>query len=115
MGVSSGGYMATQLAVAWPERFSGLAVFAAGPWGCAQGALSRAKTQGMETRLGLPDLAELARRYAQYLDNDRVGDPAALAEQRVYLWHGENDDVIDPRLEELLAEQYRDWLADSEA
>ncbi|MCG7601831.1 poly(3-hydroxybutyrate) depolymerase [Halomonas sp. McH1-25] len=114
MGVSSGGYMATQLAVAWPERFSGLASFAAGPWGCAQGALSRAITQCMETRLGLPDLAELERRYAQYLDNGRVGDSAALAEQRVYLWHGGDDEVIDPRLGELLAEQYRDWLTNPE-
>lgn len=42
VGVSSGGYMATQLAVAWPERFHGLGVLAAGPWGCAQGKLSLA-------------------------------------------------------------------------
>ncbi len=28
VGVSSGGYMATQLAVAWPEHFSGLGCWA---------------------------------------------------------------------------------------
>ena len=45
VGVSSGGYMATQLAVAHPALFQGLGVFAAGPWGCAQGELSRAQAE----------------------------------------------------------------------
>lgn len=111
MGVSSGGYMATQLAVAWPERFSGLAVFSAGPWGCAQGSLSRALMQCMQTRLGPPNLDALERRYTSYLNDERVGSPTALAEQRVYLWHGGNDTVVDPLLGDLLAEQYREWLA----
>ena len=115
MGVSSGGYMATQLAVAWPRRFSGLAVFAAGPWGCAQGALALALTQCMDTRLGLPDRDGLQRRYRAYLEEDQVGPRNALAEQRVYLWQGERDEIVDPRLIEVLADQYRDWLADPEA
>ncbi|SHF28982.1 Esterase PHB depolymerase [Modicisalibacter ilicicola DSM 19980] len=115
MGVSSGGYMATQLAVAWPERFSGLAVFAAGPWGCAQGTLALALTQCMNTRLGLPDLATLENRHAAYLEKNQVGSPGALARQRVYLWHGQHDEVVDPRLTELLAEQYREWLETPES
>ncbi|MDN6321207.1 MAG: alpha/beta hydrolase, partial [Halomonas sp.] len=45
VGVSSGGYMATQLVVAWPARFSGVGVLAAGPWSCAQGSLSLALNQ----------------------------------------------------------------------
>nr|WP_298413982.1 PHB depolymerase family esterase [uncultured Halomonas sp.] len=112
MGVSSGGYMATQLAVAWPEQFSGLAVFAAGPWGCAQGALALALTQCMNTRLGLPELDELQDRHDAYLEDDQVGPMDALAKQRVYLWSGEQDSVVDPRLVEVLANQYRTWLAD---
>lgn len=115
MGVSAGGYMATQLAVAWPTRFSGLAVFAAGPWGCAQGSLSRALNQCMNTRLDLPELETLAARHARYQADGRVGAADALAEQRVYLWHGGNDDVVNPRLGDLLAEQYRHWLANPEA
>lgn len=114
MGVSSGGYMATQLAVAWPELFSRLAVFAAGPWGCAQGELSRALGQCMDTRHGLPSPAALNSRYAHYLAEGLVGEPSALAEQRVYLWHGGADNTVDPRLGEQLADQYRDWLTDPE-
>lgn len=115
MGVSSGGYMATQLAVAWPARFPGLAVFAAGPWGCAQGDLSRALNQCMNTRLGLPDREALNQRHARYLADERVGAPQTLARQRVYVWHGQRDTTVDSRLGDLLAEQYRHWLAKPEA
>ena len=34
-GLSSGGYMAVQLAVAYSSMFSGVGVIAAGPYGCA--------------------------------------------------------------------------------
>ncbi|MHB0774749.1 extracellular catalytic domain type 2 short-chain-length polyhydroxyalkanoate depolymerase [Halomonas sp. WWR20] len=112
MGVSSGGYMATQLAVAWPERFSGLAVFAAGPWGCAQGSLRNALNRCMYTRDGLPDLSVLETQRARYQAEGQVGSDAALARQRVFIWHGEQDTTIDPRLGKLLAAQYRAWLTD---
>ncbi|GHB03625.1 extracellular catalytic domain type 2 short-chain-length polyhydroxyalkanoate depolymerase [Modicisalibacter luteus] len=114
MGVSSGGYMATQLAVAWPAWFSGLAVFAAGPWGCAQGTLSQALMRCMQTRFGPPDLESLHQRHADYQHAGRVGTPDELAKQRVYLWHGGQDDVVDPQLGTLLANQYRGWLSDPE-
>ncbi|WP_328732013.1 alpha/beta hydrolase-fold protein [Vreelandella azerica] len=52
VGVSSGGYMALQLAVAWPERFAGVGILAAGPWSCSQGSLSLALNQCMMTRRG---------------------------------------------------------------
>ncbi|GAB2789397.1 PHB depolymerase family esterase [Halomonas shantousis] len=112
MGVSSGGYMATQLAVAWPETFSGLAVFAAGPWHCARGSLHHALNQCMNTRDGLPDLDAIEAQRADYQAQNLVGSDAALAQQRVFIWHGAQDAVIAPRLGELLAEQYRHWLAD---
>src|SRR5690625_7897607 len=50
IGISSGGYMATQLAVAWPQRFTRLAVLAAGPWSCAEGGLGQALGRCMSTR-----------------------------------------------------------------
>jgi len=35
-GISSGGYMATQLQVAYSSRFSGAGIFSAGPYHCGQ-------------------------------------------------------------------------------
>ncbi|MGE4532535.1 poly(3-hydroxybutyrate) depolymerase [Halomonas sp.] len=114
VGVSSGGYMATQLAVAWPERFTGLGVLAAGPWSCAQGSLGLALGQCMGTSRGLPDPEALAQRLADYRERDLVGGAEALAELRVYVWHGAADEVVAPALGEALAEQFRGWLADPE-
>ncbi|EWG99972.1 alpha/beta hydrolase family protein [Halomonas sp. BC04] len=95
IGMSSGGYMATQLAVAWPERFSGLGVLAAGPWSCAQGGLGRALGQCMSTRRGPPDLAALNLKLRDYQARELVGDADELAKLRAYVWHGEADNVVD--------------------
>jgi poly(3-hydroxybutyrate) depolymerase len=112
VGVSSGGYMATQLAVAWPGRFVGLGVLAAGPWSCAQGALSLALGQCMGTRQGQPDLDEIDRRLREYRARDLVGNASDLADLRVFIWHGEEAETVEPALGRLLAEQFRGWLED---
>jgi poly(3-hydroxybutyrate) depolymerase len=39
-GLSSGGYMATQLHVAWSSMFKGAGVIAGGPYYCAQGSIT---------------------------------------------------------------------------
>ncbi|WAM55501.1 PHB depolymerase family esterase [Vreelandella venusta] len=114
VGVSSGGYMAAQLAVAWPERFSGVGVLAAGPWSCAQGELSLALNQCMSTRRGLPSLDELDRRRERYESLEQVGERDALSQLRAYVWHGAEDDTVSPELGSLLAEQWQRWLASSE-
>ncbi|XKE45656.1 poly(3-hydroxybutyrate) depolymerase [Halomonas organivorans] len=111
IGVSSGGYMATQLAVAWPSRFAGLGVVAAGPWGCARGELSLALGQCMFTRLGPPDLAAIGDRHHDYLSRDLVGQPEELATLRAYVWHGGADETVAPSLGDALVEQLSRWLA----
>lgn len=111
MGISSGGYMATQLAVAWPERFAGLAVLAAGPWSCAQGSLGQALGQCMSIRRGLPDLDALNMRLRDYQARELVGDAEDIAELRAFVWHGEEDSVVDPALGQALADQLSGWLA----
>ena len=44
-GLSSGGYMAVQLHVAWSSLFHGAGVIAAGPYYCAQGTALLATTR----------------------------------------------------------------------
>jgi len=111
VGVSSGGYMALQLAVAWPERFAGVGVLAAGPWSCSQGSLSLALNQCMMTRRGAPSLEALNTRWANYREQDQVGSETARGALRAYVWHGEEDAVVEPVLGDLLAEQLQQWLA----
>ncbi|QNI04499.1 alpha/beta fold hydrolase [Halomonas sp. SH5A2] len=114
VGISSGGYMATQLAVAFPERFSAVGVLAAGPWGCAEGSLSRALSTCMTTSGGEPSLDRLENRRRRYESAGLVGPRETLSQLRVFLWHGEDDDVVDPDLGELLAAQWQRWLANAE-
>lgn len=114
IGVSSGGYMATQLAVAWPSRFAGLGVVAAGPWGCARGELGLALGQCMFTRLGPPDLEAIEARHADYQARDLAGSDQALSKLRAFVWHGGNDRVVDPALGDALAEQLGGWLTSAE-
>lgn len=110
VGVSSGGYMATQLAVAWPERFSGVGVLAAGPWGCSQGSLSMALNRCMQTRSGPPELSDLEARWARYERRGQVGHRSSLGQLRVFIWSGGEDEVVEPELVELLASQWQHWL-----
>ncbi|MGR4070363.1 poly(3-hydroxybutyrate) depolymerase [Billgrantia sp. C5P2] len=112
IGISSGGYMATQLAIAWPERFLGVAVLAAGPWSCAEGGLGQALGRCMATRRGSPDLDGLDVRLRDYQARDLVGDSESIAELRAFVWHGEADSVVDPSLGMALAEQLSGWLRD---
>lgn len=114
VGVSSGGYMATQLAVAFPERFAAVGVLAAGPWACAEGSLSRALNNCMTTADGEPSLDRLENRRRRYESAQQVGPREALSQLRVYLWHGEDDEVVEPALGDLLAEQWERWLASPE-
>lgn len=57
-GISSGGYMATQLHVAYSGTFSGSAVFASGPYHCARNMLATALNACMNTTQD-PQLAQL--------------------------------------------------------
>lgn len=114
IGVSSGGYMASQMAVAWPERFTGLGMISAGPWGCAQGSLSLALTQCMLTTKGPIDLGAIDERYQSYLERELVGTPQQLSTLRVYSWHGGADSVVAPSIGQSLTQQLSSWLADPE-
>src|SRR5258708_2113872 len=46
-GISSGGYMAVQMHVAFSGTFKGAAVYAGGPYYCAQDSLESALTPGL--------------------------------------------------------------------
>ncbi|WP_447554576.1 poly(3-hydroxybutyrate) depolymerase [Vreelandella sp. EE22] len=112
VGVSSGGYMAAQLGVAWPERFSGLGLVGTGPWGCSRGALSLALNQCMDIDRGLPSLEALEERLTRYQAQSLVGDANALGALRVFISHGDEDDSVAPELGALLARQWRGWAGE---
>lgn len=91
-GVSSGGYMATQLQVAYSGRIRGSAVFAAGPT-CAQNTVTQALYACGDNVYPtyLPTLEAYTRTWASYGWIDPVGN---LAARPAYVFHGNSDATV---------------------
>ena len=92
-GLSSGAFMATQSHLAWPEVFSGAALVAGGPYGCAAGDLSRALSSCMKGEPSI-DVAVLVSEARQRSAQGKLGDLSALAGDHVYVLHGRGDSTV---------------------
>lgn len=109
-GVSSGGYMATQLQVAYSGRIAGTAVFAAGPYYCAQNNVQQA-LNGCGNNVWPTYLSTLesdTRRWASYGWIDPVGN---LSGKPVYVYHGGNDNTVKRSVTDDLVTYFRDFGA----
>ncbi|GAA5191345.1 depolymerase [Rugosimonospora acidiphila] len=109
-GVSSGGYLATQLQVAYSGRIRGAAIFAAGPYYCAQNNASQA-VYGCGENIwpdGLPTLEADASLWSAYRWIDPIGN---LSGQPVYVYHGTADSTVAGSLTSDLAGFYRHFGA----
>ncbi|MBQ0992517.1 hypothetical protein KBX08_20800 [Micromonospora sp. H61] len=92
-GVSSGGYMATQLHVAYSSRIRGAAVFAAGPYYCSQDTVAQAVYGCGDNRYptNVSALQVYTRTWASYGWVYPVGN---LSGDPVYVFHGGNDTTV---------------------
>ena len=100
-GVSSGGYMAVQLHVAYSGRVSGVGVIAAGPYYCAAGSLWSARNACMT---GTPRASKAdAERFAR---EGRIDPLANLVGAPVWLFSGTADRTVTLAVVEALAQQY---------
>ncbi len=105
-GVSSGGYMATQLQVAYSSRIRGAAIFAAGPYYCAQNNVYQAM-YGCGDDIWpdyLPTLEADASLWSSYGWIDPISH---LSGQPVYVYHGSNDTTVAGSLTSDLAGFYQ--------
>jgi poly(3-hydroxybutyrate) depolymerase len=96
-GLSSGGYMATQLHVAWSSVFKGAGVIAAGPYYCAQGLLTFATTRCL-TRDSAPPVDTLVATAKAWARAGRIDPTSNLASSKVWLFAGAKDSVLVPAL-----------------
>lgn len=93
-GLSSGGFMAVQLHVAFSERIAGAGVVAGGPYFCSGGELVTALNECMSAALGGPDAAALWRTAERFAAEGRIDPTAGLAGDRVYLFSGSEDATV---------------------
>jgi poly(3-hydroxybutyrate) depolymerase len=89
-GVSSGGFMARQLQVAYSATFDGAGIIAAGPYDCGQGNVIDFAT--CDIGASLPVLEQQAVTWAAQGEIDPV---SGLAGKPVYVYHGVLDPVVN--------------------
>jgi len=110
-GFSSGGYLANQLHLAYPELIEGAAIFSAGPWGCAMKGLSHALMSCMQTQFPIASLDERMAMLHRASRKRLIGDPALLVDDPVYIFYGQNDQVVKPEVTESLIGFYQKLVA----
>ncbi|KQX46199.1 MULTISPECIES: PHB depolymerase family esterase [unclassified Streptomyces] len=104
-GVSSGGYMATQLHVAYSGTFEGSAMFASGPYDCARGQLATALNACMDTTQNL-QLAALEQSTRDRSAQGRIDPVENLAGDPVYVFSGSGDSTVKRPVADALADYY---------
>jgi dienelactone hydrolase len=110
-GVSAGGYMAVQLHVAHSKTIKGAAVFAGGPWFCAQANLVIAEEECMDYYAGGPNVKYLVDLTVSQALLGGVDDPVNMKSHSLYLFGGVEDSVIDPRVVQALESYYKSFVS----
>jgi poly(3-hydroxybutyrate) depolymerase len=110
-GLSSGGFMANQLHVAYSGLFQGAGIFSAGAYDCAQNNLSTALSACMDTVLPRKTPAELEALTRSRASAGSLDSPQNLSGDPVWLFHGTADQTIDAPVNNDLATYYRDFGA----
>jgi poly(3-hydroxybutyrate) depolymerase len=108
-GISSGGYMATQLQVAYSSRFAGAGIFSAGPYYCGQDSVVIALEACTSPQV-IPDDLQASIDYTDRQAAAGTIDPTSnLAHQRTWFFHGTQDTVVAPKVADDLAAYYRHY------
>lgn len=109
-GISSGAQMAHQLHIAYPDVFSGAGMIAGGPFGCAEGSLATAITRCMGSVKGELPLAQFVQEIRLAAEDGRVGKTAALADDPVWVFHGELDKTVAGELSDAVVALYAEFM-----
>ncbi len=107
-GISSGGYMATQLQVAYSSRFDGAAVVSAGPYWCAMGNVAVALYACVDSTLPR-DLSLQYAKTAEYEGDGKIDPTANLVTMPTWLFHGSQDPTVKRPVADDLAAYYRHY------
>jgi len=110
-GISSGGYMAVQLQVAYSQSIFGTAVFAGGPYYCAQGSLNSAVGY-CESGSGIP-LQTLIDYTNNQAANGTIDPTSNIANKPIYMFSGTNDTTVRQGVMNTLQQYYATYTSSS--
>jgi poly(3-hydroxybutyrate) depolymerase len=109
-GLSSGAFMAVQFHVAFSSIMKGAAIFAGGPFYCAQASETTATTTCMSSTTA-PSIAPYVAITKQYASSGDIDDPTNLASQKVFLFGGADDHTVDPVVMDALDSYYATYMS----
>ncbi|MCA1468610.1 hypothetical protein I6F09_11975 [Bradyrhizobium sp. IC3195] len=123
-GISSGAFMAVQFGTAWSSVIKGVGVVAGGPYWCAKadafdavtwywGPIRRATgacMKGPASDLNPKDFTAKADAKAAAGEIDPLSN---VGRQKIYLFHGYNDAIVDKAATDAAADFYRHYLGDA--
>jgi len=105
-GISAGGFFAVQMEYAHSSVISGAAIFAGGPYFCAQDLVGLALTICMSTPAGI-DLQIIDAAVRGFASIGSIDPLSNLANHKVYLYSGTQDTVVMPGVVQALESQYQ--------
>jgi hypothetical protein len=108
-GLSSGAFMAVQFHVAFSSIMKGAAVFAGGPYHCANGSESTAESNCMYPT-SAPSIAPCVTITKQYAASGDIDDPSNLSSQKVFLFGGADDHTVAPVVMDALDSYYATYM-----
>ncbi|MEV0688180.1 PHB depolymerase family esterase [Nocardia sp. NPDC050378] len=107
-GVSSGGFLATQLAVAYSGTFAGAGIVAAGPYGCGRGEV----VETVSCVLGDTGLSGLQEQARTWSEQGLIDPITHLTGKPVYAYHGTRDPIVTDEVSDAGVEFYRHFGAE---
>jgi poly(3-hydroxybutyrate) depolymerase len=109
-GLSSGGYMAVQLHVAYSATFKkGAGIVAGGPYYCAEGSIVNATGRCMASPAGIPT-SSLVSTTNSWASQGLIDPVANLLDSRVYLFSGTLDSTVKPGVMDALKTYYGSFV-----
>lgn len=109
-GISSGAAAAQQLHVAYSDLFSGSAAIAGVPYGCSEGDLGLALGRCIGKEEGPLPVAVLISAAEEAAAAGLIADPAGLAGDRAWVFHGALDDTVGKQVSEATLAFYQHFL-----
>ncbi|MES2887893.1 MAG: PHB depolymerase family esterase, partial [Pseudomonadota bacterium] len=109
-GLSSGGFMAVQMHVAYSGTFRrGAGIVAGGPYFCAEGSIVNATGRCM-THLNPIPVAGLVSTTRQWAANGDIDPVSHLSNSKVYLYSGTQDNTVKPAVMNDLRTYYQSFV-----
>lgn len=109
-GLSSGGFMAVQLHVAYSATFKkGAGIVAGGPYYCAEGSVMHATGRCMASPSGIPT-STLVSTTNNWASQGLIDPVSNLQSSKVYMFAGTLDDVVKPGVMDALKTYYNSFV-----